>query len=231
MYGVSPELKTVIIVRRLSNPCRWLDFCGTFRKHPSHLKEILWEGLHRFYQDQQDLQKGLLNFNFIVQRFLDIYNLHKRKSGLWAAITRPPRSYPLKWRRIQLSLQITVSATVLLWKTHFSITLWVQTTMSSSNSNFIKTGKMLSEDRKILSLCTIRRSILYSIYKLSTRILHPLFKTPSDVRDTMKNLTIRQKNYICIEYSERVRSDRAADCKRCSPKLDVTVHVRQSRPR
>lgn len=57
-----------------------------------------------------------------------------------------------------------------------------------------------------------RRSMLCSIYKLSPLILHHLFKTRSSVRNTMKNLTIRRKNYICIEYNECARSGGQTSC-------------------
>lgn len=54
-YSTSPHLSTLILLRRLASPCRWMDVVLLFKKHPSHMSEIFWEGMQHFLRARKHL--------------------------------------------------------------------------------------------------------------------------------------------------------------------------------
>lgn len=68
LYSTSPQLTALVILRRLASPCRWVDVMCLFRKHPSHLSEIFWEGLRHFVRTRKHLAFGTLHAGFISRR-------------------------------------------------------------------------------------------------------------------------------------------------------------------
>lgn len=102
-YSTCPELTTLVILRRMASPCRWADLVHMFKKHPSHLSEIFWEGLCRFHNLRKHLMCDSLNSQFIARK-ADIYSkaVHKKcvvlrrcigfMDGTVIGISRPSRN-------------------------------------------------------------------------------------------------------------------------------------------
>lgn len=67
-YSTSPELSTLLILRRLASSCRWVDIFYLFKKHPSHMSELFWEGLQRFMNARVNLLCGSLRAGFVASR-------------------------------------------------------------------------------------------------------------------------------------------------------------------
>lgn len=65
-YSTCPTLSTLILLRRLASPCRWLDLVYVFFKHPSQLCEIFWESLVRFWRRHGHILTGDMSIQFIA---------------------------------------------------------------------------------------------------------------------------------------------------------------------
>lgn len=64
-YSKNPLLTTLIILRRLASPCRWIDLEILFGKHSSQLSEIFWEGIENMIESRGHLITGPISAQFI----------------------------------------------------------------------------------------------------------------------------------------------------------------------
>lgn len=64
----SAKLTILIILRRLTSPCRWTNTADLLYIHPSHKSEGFWEGLKRFNQARNHLPCDYLSAAFLSER-------------------------------------------------------------------------------------------------------------------------------------------------------------------
>lgn len=67
-YKTSPELSTLILLRRLASPCQWNDLVYVFFNHLSQMSEVFQEALQLFWRKWRSLLGEAILVSFIAER-------------------------------------------------------------------------------------------------------------------------------------------------------------------
>lgn len=80
--GTSPELSTLVILRRLASPCRTIGNIYLLKNPPSHMREKLWGRPQRFMNARVNVLCDSLHAGFVASRARKYTEVVSRKRNV-----------------------------------------------------------------------------------------------------------------------------------------------------